>query len=184
MKSAVADFIVRQYHFQKFREDAVTLQKEQLTVRRRWSDNDIAALFSLGAEVAVKNVVHRVHCLRATTESQNGRISLCRIIAVWKDDFIMNGRIVCRRDFLEHFGLDRLDQQCHGGRQGRSQPHPRRVLWLHLQAPPSSKSPISALLTVHSARMRGQSNARVRSLSSWDRAASLPVGAERSQQSD
>src|SRR6266849_5809129 len=91
VKLVVLNFVVRQNHLQKFREDAGALVKEQLTLRRRWGDNYIAALFSLGTEVAIKDVVHGVHGLRSATQSQNGRVRPGRIIGAWKDDLIMNG---------------------------------------------------------------------------------------------
>src|SRR5229473_707919 len=71
MKFVVADFVVREDQLQEFWENAIALLKEIMAVRRRRRDNDIAAPFSLCTEVAIENVVHRLHGLRAATESQD-----------------------------------------------------------------------------------------------------------------
>src|SRR6266550_4075097 len=138
VKLAVADFVVCQNHFQKFREDAISLVEEQLTVRRGRSDNDITALFSLGTEVAIENVVHRVHRLRTAAESQDGWICLGRILAARKDGLVMNGRTAHRLRLLEHIRLERLDQQ-HCNSYCGSRQHPVRAFLLHREAPSLSR---------------------------------------------
>ena len=57
-------------------------------VRRGWSDHDVAALLSLGAQVAVEHILHRVHGLRTAAEGQNRRIRLRRIVSVGKNHLI------------------------------------------------------------------------------------------------
>src|SRR5262249_19002661 len=112
--------------------------KEQLTVRRRGSDNDIAPLFSLCAEIAIENIVDRVHCLGAATERQNGRIRLCWIVAVGQDRLVMNRRTTDFFCLFEYFRLERLDQEHHKDRHRGNRQHPLRVLLLHLESPSQS----------------------------------------------
>ena len=92
VKLVVLDFVVRQNHLQKFRKDARAVLEEQLTVRRRRSDDDVAALLGLGAEVAAEHAVHRVHRLRTAAEGQDRGIRRGRIVAVRQDDLVVDGR--------------------------------------------------------------------------------------------
>src|SRR5438105_7185602 len=106
-----------------------------MTLRRRRSDNDITALFSLGAEEASENAVDRVHCLRSAAKSQYCRIGLCRIIAVWQDSLIANNHTAHPPGLFYHFRLKRLDRERRNGRHRGSQQHPLRALSLHLDSP-------------------------------------------------
>src|SRR5437016_5112411 len=103
MKLAVLNFVVRENHFHKFRKDARSLLEEQLTIGRCGSNHDIAALLGLGAEISIENAVHRVHGLRTATQSQDRRICFCRIVAVRKDNLILNGGAADFLSLLEHF---------------------------------------------------------------------------------
>ena len=53
-------------------ENVSSVLEEQLIVRRGWSDHDVAPLFSLRAEVAVENTVHRVHSLWTSADGEIG----------------------------------------------------------------------------------------------------------------
>jgi hypothetical protein len=110
---------------------------KQVAVGRCRSDHDIAALFSLGTEVAIKNIVYADHVLRAATEGQNGRVGLCRIVAIWKDDLVMNGRAGHRFHLFEHFRPNGLGQEHHNDRDRWSEQHPLHVLSLHIVSFPA-----------------------------------------------
>src|SRR5439155_23394310 len=84
--------VVREDLLQEFGENAVTAFKEQVAVWRSWTDDDIAALFRLGAQVAVENTVDGVHRLRPAAEGKDGGIGLRRIETVGKDNFVIDRR--------------------------------------------------------------------------------------------
>jgi hypothetical protein len=143
VKLAVLDLVVRKNHFQKFRKYAGSLFEEQIPARRRRRDHDIAALFGLGTQVARENRVHGVHGLRAAAESQNGRIGLCRIVAIRKDDLVNNGRIGDVFGMRLHFRPGRLDYEHHNGRHRGGRHHGSQLL-PHRESPQIIKLPTAA----------------------------------------
>jgi hypothetical protein len=102
----------------------VSILEEQIAVRRRRRDNDIAALFRFGSEIAAENVVHRVHRLRPAAKRQNGWIYLGRVVVVGKNDFVMDDRIVHLLRLFEHLRPEGLDQKRSRGREGQDKQHP------------------------------------------------------------
>src|SRR5262245_1356560 len=110
MKLAALDLVVPQDHLQKLREDPGSTLKEHFAARRRRSEDEITTPFSLCTEVAIENVVDRVHGLRAAPKRQDGRVRLCGIIAIWKDGLVLNRRTTRRLRPLDHFRPERLAQ--------------------------------------------------------------------------
>src|SRR5262245_10314598 len=135
VKLVVLDLVVRQHQLQKFREDAPSILKEHLAVRCRRSENEIAAPFSLRPEVPIEDVVHRVHRLRAATESQDGRIRLCRVVAIGKDGLVVNGGSAHRLRPLAHVRPERLAQDYHQGGCGGCRGKGVRAPLLHPESP-------------------------------------------------
>jgi hypothetical protein len=104
MKFAVLNFILGQNVFQKIREDASPFFEEQLIIRRRRSNDYVAALLGLRPEIATQHGVHRIHCLRTAAKSQDCRIRLRCIISRRKNHLVMDSGTGDLLSLFEHFG--------------------------------------------------------------------------------
>src|SRR5262249_4133098 len=91
-------------------------------------DHDVTAFLSLCTEIPVEDVVHSVHRLRTATESQDARIRLGSIVAIGKDNLIIDRRVTDLLCLLEQFCLERWRCQ-HEDADGREKAH--YVIRLH-----------------------------------------------------
>ena len=90
MKPAGFDFVVAEHLIEKRGEDAVAALEEQLAVRRRRNNNDIAPAFGLVLEVVFDHAVNDPHFLTTSGKSEYGGIGLGRIVSVGQHDFVFH----------------------------------------------------------------------------------------------
>src|SRR3984957_3100643 len=133
MKFVVLDLVILQDHREKLRENASSVLEEQLSVRRGWSYHDVAPLFSLRAEVAVENTVHRVHRLWTSAEDEDRWISLRWIVSAGKNDFISDCGTTHLLGFLQQLRLNGLDCEHRDDYRGKQRP-PLRLWLMHMGA--------------------------------------------------
>src|SRR5262249_29506580 len=93
-------------HLQKLGKNVSAVLKEQMSVGRRGSDHDVAALFRLGSEVASEHGIHGGHVLGAPAEGQDSGVRLGGIGSIGKNDFIVNGGPADFLGLLQHLGAD------------------------------------------------------------------------------
>ena len=105
VKLVTLDFVIRLNRLQKLGKDAGSLFEKQIVVRSGGSHDDVSPFLSFRSEVAIQDVVDRVHCLRSATEGEDRRICFCRIITVWKDHLIMDRGSAYLLCLLDEFRL-------------------------------------------------------------------------------
>ncbi len=134
MKLVVQNLEIAEKFDHKFRKDFGALFEEQSAIGRGWYDDDVTQAFCLFAPIPLDSAVDRIHRLGTPGKRQHRGICLCSIVAIRKNDLVVDCGSGDILDLIQHFRRERMAREHHGC-CGKQQSGTERTAQLHRSAP-------------------------------------------------